>query len=128
MNLAVAAVGALDAVAGSALELVGGAFAIDGRVGRSVARLAAAAHFVRHVQTIRIAVASPFRWQTGSVAATVLCRRTGAIEQSGAVALVGSAIAIRIAVAHPHLRNAIAIVGTPERTRRAVPIGLFCVK
>ena len=124
VDFAVASVSAFDAVTGSALKLVGATFSIGSSIGPTVSRLLAS-HFVRHVGTVRIAIAAPFRRQTGSVAASVLRRRARSSQQGGTVSLIGSTFAIRISVANPNLRNAIAVVGAPERTRRTIPTG-FC--
>ncbi len=127
MNFSVAAVSAFNAVTGGALELVGAAFSIGGSVGPAVARLLAP-HFVRHVGAVRIAVASPLGRQTGAIAASVLRRGTGSSQQGGTVSFVGSSVAIRISIADPNLRNAIAVVGAPERTRRTIPVVFYTNK
>ena len=76
---------------------------------------------VGHVAAVGISVAFPLGRQTVSVAAPMLRRLTGARHERLAVAFVRSAVAVRVAVAHPLLRDAVAAVA-PERAGRAVPV------
>jgi hypothetical protein len=78
-------------------------------------------HLVRHVAAVGISVAFPLGRQTVSVAAPMLRRLAGARHERLAVAFVRSAVTVRVAVAHPLLRDAVAAVA-PERAGRAVPV------
>lgn len=122
MNFSVASISSFDAMARSALKFVWSTFAIGGRICRSFPRLLTS-RFIRHVRTVRVAVASPFDRQTSAVAASMLRRRASSAQQCGTVAFVRSVVAVRVSVTHPHLRNAIAVVRAPEGAARAVPAG-----
>lgn len=124
VNFSVTTVSSFNAMTGSTLELIGCAFTIGDCIGRSVASLLAS-HFIGHVGTVWIAIAPPFDRQTGTIAASVLRRRTSSSQQGGTVAFVGSAVTVRVSVTNPHLRNAVAIVRAPKRAARAIPAG-FC--
>lgn len=124
MDFSVAAIGSFDAMPGCALELLGSTVLIEGSICSAVSRLLAP-HFIRHVGTVWIAITAPFGRQTGAIAAAMLRWRARPRQQNGTVSLVSPSVAIRIAITHPNLRDAIAVVGASKRTSRAISTDFY---